>query len=116
MSGRSSWCFTDDHPGCRFVACTCACHAGAPERPDQPVVAAVAPVAPVAAVPARPVPAGVQAELAFADGIDGSTDDVATVALSLRGQAYEVDLSRGHREQLRAALAPFVEAARPVRE
>ncbi|MBC3763098.1 Lsr2 family protein [Quadrisphaera sp. RL12-1S] len=48
--------------------------------------------------------------------MDGSTDDVATVAFSLRGQRYEVDLSREHREQLRAALAPFVAAARPARE
>ncbi|MGQ7351586.1 Lsr2 dimerization domain-containing protein [Quadrisphaera oryzae] len=102
MSGRSSWCFSSDHGGCRFAACACACHTGAVAR-----VEAVAP---------RPVLAGPQGELSFADSIDGSTDDVATVAFSLRGQRYEVDLSREHREQLRAALAPFVAAARPARE
>jgi len=118
VSGRSSWCFTDDHAGCRYAACTCACHALAPApaaaAETAPGAAAEVPAAPVAPVRARPVPAGAQAALGFPDGLDGSTDDVATVALSFRGQAYEVDLSAAHRAELAAALAPFVAAARVV--
>jgi hypothetical protein len=67
---------------------------------------------PVLPVPARPVPGGTQVELGFPDSLDGSTDDVATVTFSLRGQGYEVDLSRRHRDELQAALAPFTAAAR----
>lgn len=63
-------------------------------------------------VHARPVPEGTQAELGFPDGLDGSTDDVVTVSFELRGQAWEVDLSRQHRDDLQAALAPFIAAAR----
>lgn len=126
MSGRSSWCFTGDHPGCRYAACTCACHrsaAGEPRHPEQgapervgtaaaAVVGAAAPSTAVLPVPPRPVLGGTQVELGFPDSIDGSTDDVATVTLSLRGQVYEVDLSRRHRDELEAALAPFTAAAR----
>lgn len=99
MSGRSSWCFTGDHPGCRYAACSCACHEAAAALP---------------AVPAQPVPAGTQAEIRLPDGLDGSTDDVATVAFSLRGQGYQVDLSAEHRRALEAALAPFLAVARLV--
>lgn len=129
MSGRSSWCFTDDHPGCRYPACTCDCHRRAAEvtrtaeGPQE--LAGPAPNTDVATAPstapstavvlpeaARPVPGGTQVELGFPDSIDGSTDDVATVTFSLRGQVYEVDLSRRHRDELQAALAPFTGAAR----
>jgi len=126
VSGRSSWCFTEDHAGCRYASCSCACHrlpAQTPHREapllegDGPAPGAAGPAGAlgVAAVPppARPVPAGLQAELGFPDSIDGSTDDVVTVVLSLRGQGYEVDLSRQHRDDLQAALAPFIAVARP---
>jgi len=118
VSGRSSWCFTGDHAGCRFAACTCSCHAQSPvgasdEAPaPQPAPPAAAATPSLLTVPARPVPAGAQDQLGFPDSLDGSTEDVVTVPISLRGQLYEVDLSREHRQQLEAALTPFIAVAR----
>lgn len=45
------------------------------------------------------------------DDLDGNTAD-ETVAFSLDGSAYEIDLSSANAEKLRQALAPFVAAAR----
>lgn len=49
----------------------------------------------------------------FTDDIDNSPD-AQTVRFSLDGKAYEIDLSRSNLEALRAALQPYVEAARRV--
>ncbi|WP_223165831.1 histone-like nucleoid-structuring protein Lsr2 [Lentzea indica] len=49
------------------------------------------------------------------DDLDGtSSDDVSTVSFGVDGVHYEIDLSTAHQEQLRAALAPFLPAARRV--
>ena len=49
------------------------------------------------------------------DDLDGvSGDDVSTVSFGVDGVHYEIDLSAAHQEQLRAALAPFLPAARRV--
>jgi nucleoid-associated protein Lsr2 len=48
------------------------------------------------------------------DDLDGTEAD-QTLTFSLDGADYEIDLSEGNAERLRAALAEFVEAARPVR-
>ena len=49
------------------------------------------------------------------DDIDGSVLDVGegeTVHFSLDGSAYEIDLTGAHADELRAALAPYIAAAR----
>lgn len=46
---------------------------------------------------------------------DGGTAPTGTVAFGLDGAAYEVDLDDEQARELRAALAPFVAAARAVR-
>lgn len=49
------------------------------------------------------------------DDLDGTgSDDVSTVSFGVDGVHYEIDLSAAHQEQLRAALAPFLPAARRV--
>lgn len=51
------------------------------------------------------------------DDIDGSVlseDDGETVRFSLEGAAYEIDLSDTNAEKLRAALQPYIDAARRV--
>jgi hypothetical protein len=49
------------------------------------------------------------------DDLDGiSSDDVSTVFFGLDGVHYEIDLNATHKEQLHAALAPFLPAARRV--
>ena len=49
------------------------------------------------------------------DDLDGtSSDDVATVYFGVDGVHYEIDLRTVHQERLRAALAPFLPAARRV--
>jgi hypothetical protein len=49
------------------------------------------------------------------DDLDGtSSDDVSTVSFGVDGVRYEIDLSAAHQEQLRAALAPYLPAARRV--
>jgi hypothetical protein len=50
------------------------------------------------------------------DDIDGTPLPMAApVRFALSGRSYEIDLSERNLEQLRAALEPFVAAARPVR-
>ncbi|GAA5152527.1 Lsr2 family protein [Microbacterium pseudoresistens] len=49
------------------------------------------------------------------DDIDGTvldSGDGETVHFSLDGNAYEIDLTHARAEELRAALAPFIEAGR----
>ncbi|MFD5226671.1 Lsr2 family protein [Microbacterium sp. NPDC058342] len=49
------------------------------------------------------------------DDIDGALLEVGegeTVHFSLNGTAYEIDLTNAHAEELRAALAPYIEAGR----
>jgi hypothetical protein len=51
------------------------------------------------------------------DDLDGTTiDDGAgeTIAFSVGDSAYEIDLSEENAKNLRAALAPFISAARPA--
>ncbi len=47
------------------------------------------------------------------DDLDGGPAD-ETVHFGLDGSAYEIDLSSGRAEQLRAAVALFVSSARPA--
>jgi hypothetical protein len=51
------------------------------------------------------------------DDLDGTElpDGTEPTRFSLAGTDYELDLGEENREKLRAALAPFVEAAREVR-
>jgi len=49
------------------------------------------------------------------DDIDGALLEVGegeTVHFSLNGVAYEIDLTNSHAEELRAALAPYINAGR----
>ena len=47
------------------------------------------------------------------DDLDGtSADDISTVSFGLDGVEYEIDLSDSNAEQLRKALADFVDSAR----
>lgn len=54
--------------------------------------------------------------IVIVDDLDGSTEGVEPVWIELDGTLYEIDLSRSHRKQLRAALEPFMACARPLRE
>jgi hypothetical protein len=47
----------------------------------------------------------------FMDDIDGSPAE-GTVRFALDGAGYEIDLSTGHAQALRAALSPYADAAR----
>jgi hypothetical protein len=47
----------------------------------------------------------------FVDDIDGSEAE-GTVRFGLDGAEYEIDLNAGHADELRTALARYVEAAR----
>ena len=47
------------------------------------------------------------------DDIDGGSAD-ETVAFSLDGTSYEIDLSSTHAAELRRALAPWIQAGRRV--
>jgi hypothetical protein len=47
----------------------------------------------------------------FVDDLDGSEAE-GTVRFGLDGAEYEIDLSAGHAQALREALAPYVSAAR----
>ena len=49
----------------------------------------------------------------FIDDIDGSAAE-GTVRFGLDGTEYEIDLNAEHAQQLRNALAAFVEAARRI--
>jgi hypothetical protein len=55
-----------------------------------------------------------QQTVVFIDDLDGS-EAVRTVAFSLDGQQYEIDLSTQNLQRLRDALAPFAAKARRVR-
>lgn len=46
------------------------------------------------------------------DDLTGEKLDVATVSFSVQGAPYELDLAAKNRDALRAALAPFIRAAR----
>ncbi|TMR24444.1 Lsr2 family protein [Nonomuraea turkmeniaca] len=50
----------------------------------------------------------------FIDDIDG-TEAERTTTFALDGTSYEIDLSGQNREKLEKALAPFINAGRPVR-
>jgi hypothetical protein len=52
-------------------------------------------------------------QIVFTDDLDGGPADT-TVSFAIDGTAYEIDLSAAHAEELRAALQPFVAAARRV--
>jgi hypothetical protein len=49
----------------------------------------------------------------FVDDIDGSEAE-GTVRLALDGAEYEIDLSKGHSEALRTALATYIAHGRKV--
>ncbi|MBG0814897.1 Lsr2 family protein [Planomonospora sp. ID82291] len=51
----------------------------------------------------------------FVDDLDGG-EASGTVSFTLEGSAYEIDLSDENADKLRKALAPFINAARPVRQ
>jgi hypothetical protein len=47
------------------------------------------------------------------DDLDGTvSEDISTVSFALNGAQYEIDLTEDNANQLRAALADFIEAAR----
>jgi hypothetical protein len=48
------------------------------------------------------------------DDLDGSAAADETVALTLDGVSYEIDLSTKHAKKLRAALQPWIQAGRRV--
>ena len=50
-------------------------------------------------------------QVVLIDDLDGSDAD-STVAFALDGTNYEIDLSRDNAEQLREALAPYIQAGR----
>lgn len=53
----------------------------------------------------------------FVDDLDGTELPEATksTTFALNGSTFEIDLSEKNGEKLAAALAPFIEKARPVR-
>ncbi|GIN01764.1 protein lsr2 precursor [Planomonospora venezuelensis] len=51
----------------------------------------------------------------FVDDLDGG-EASGTIAFAIEGAAYEIDLSDENADKLRRALAPFINAARPVRQ
>lgn len=53
-------------------------------------------------------------KVVLVDDLDGSAAD-ETVTFAVDGSVYEIDLSKKHAKELRAAVARYVEAARPVR-
>ena len=50
------------------------------------------------------------------DDLDGSEGDVVTHRFAIDGEYYEIDLCPQNLQDLRAALEPFVRAARRVRK
>jgi hypothetical protein len=52
--------------------------------------------------------------VSFVDDLDGKTAAEETVAFTLDGVAYEIDLSTTNAKKLRAALQPWIEAGRRV--
>ena len=56
-----------------------------------------------------------QTRTVLIDDIDGTeVDDVQPVRFALDGTSYELDLSASNRDQLAAALAPYVAPGRRV--
>jgi hypothetical protein len=53
--------------------------------------------------------------VSFVDDLDGSAAADETVAFTLDGVTYEIDLSTKNAEKLRAALQPWIQAGRRVR-
>lgn len=53
----------------------------------------------------------------YVDDLDGAelNGEGRTVRFSYDGRNYEIDLGRDNEQKLADALAPFIEAARPVR-
>lgn len=49
------------------------------------------------------------------DDLDGSSD-AELITFSLRGEDYEIDLSTRNLEKLEGAMAPFIDAARHVKQ
>jgi hypothetical protein len=52
-------------------------------------------------------------EVQFIDDIDGGPADT-TISFTVDGTSYEIDLSAAHAEEFRAAIEPFITAARKV--
>jgi hypothetical protein len=52
-------------------------------------------------------------QVLFVDDIDGS-EAAGTVRFGIGGTEYEIDLSQAHKDQLTAAVAPYIAAARKV--
>ena len=52
--------------------------------------------------------------VSFVDDLDGKTGADETVAFTLDGVAYEIDLATKNAKKLRAALQPWIEAGRRV--
>jgi hypothetical protein len=52
-------------------------------------------------------------QVLFVDDIDGS-EATGTVRFGIGGSEYEIDLSQAHKDELAAAVGPYVAAARKV--
>ena len=48
------------------------------------------------------------------DDLDSKSEAAESITYGLDGDFYEVDLSTGNAEKLRAALAPFIKVSRPI--
>ena len=52
-------------------------------------------------------------QVLFVDDIDGS-EATGTVRFGIGGSEYEIDLSQAHKDELAAAVGPYIAAARKV--
>jgi hypothetical protein len=52
-------------------------------------------------------------EVQFIDDIDGGPADT-TISFTVDGTSYEIDLSAAHAQEFRAAIQPFIAAARKI--
>jgi hypothetical protein len=52
-------------------------------------------------------------QVLFVDDIDGS-QATGTVRFGIGGSEYEIDLSQAHKDELTAAVSPYIAAARKV--
>jgi Lsr2 len=52
-------------------------------------------------------------QVLFVDDIDGS-EATGTVRFGIGGTEYEIDLSQAHKDELAAAVGPYIAAARKV--
>jgi hypothetical protein len=48
------------------------------------------------------------------DDLDSKSEADESITYGLEGDFYEVDLSTGNADKLRAALAPFIKVSRPI--